>query len=115
MEAMGYISKETTSRLMINTLQTVMSGELYFPQAWSKESNPVVNKRQSQVLTCIVEELANKVIAAHINISEATIKMHVTAILTKLGVTKRTEAAIVSKERGIIFLYQSSRHRFFNL
>ena len=49
----------------------------------------------------MVEGLSNKVIAANIDIAEATIKMHVTAILKKLGVTNRTQAVLAAKEKGL--------------
>ena len=49
------------------------------------------------------EGLSNKVIAANMDIAESTIKMHVTAILKKLVVTNRTQAAIVARELRIIF------------
>lgn len=101
--AMAYVPKDTTSKLMINILEIVMSGGLYFPQIVSDECKPFFTSRQIQVLTLIVEGQSNKVIAANMEIAEATIKMHVTAIFKKLGVSNRTQAALLAKERGIIF------------
>ncbi|MDT0596363.1 response regulator transcription factor [Glaciecola petra] len=99
--AMAYVPKDTTSKLMINILGIVMSGGLYFPQIVSDESKPFFTSRQLQVLTLIVEGQSNKVIAANMEIAEATIKMHVTAIFKKLGVSNRTQAALLAKEQGI--------------
>lgn len=103
MGAMGYIKKDMTSKTMINILQVILSGELYFPQLKVNEIRPQFTPRQMQVLKQMLEGLSNKVIAANMDIAESTIKMHVTAILKKLMVTNRTQAAIVATERRIIF------------
>jgi DNA-binding NarL/FixJ family response regulator len=100
--AMGYILKASTSQLMINVLKTVLSGGLYFPQVMPNEIDPLFTSRQLQVLAFLVKGSSNKLIAANMEITEATIKMHVTAIFKKLGVTNRTQAVIVAKELGII-------------
>jgi DNA-binding NarL/FixJ family response regulator len=104
MGAMGYIQKDMTSKAMINILQVILSGELYFPQSKVNDIKPQFTPRQIQVLKQMVVGLSNKVIAANMDIAESTIKMHVTAILKKLEVTNRTQAAIVAKERGMNFI-----------
>ncbi|MFT6990037.1 MAG: DNA-binding NarL/FixJ family response regulator [Paraglaciecola sp.] len=92
-----------TSKAMINILQIILSGKLYFSKAKLNAIKPLFTPRQLQVLEHMLEGLSNKVIAANIDIAEPTIKMHVTAILKKLMVTNRTQAAIVATERRIIF------------
>jgi DNA-binding NarL/FixJ family response regulator len=106
--AMAYIFKDTSSKLMINILQIVLSGGLYFPQTMSEEPEMLLTSRQLQVLSFLIEGQSNKLIAANMNIAEATIKMHVTAIFKKLGVTNRTQAALSAKELGIIHKPSSS-------
>jgi DNA-binding NarL/FixJ family response regulator len=103
MGAMGYIQKNMTGKVMLNILQIILSGELYFPQAKLNAIKPQFTPRQLQVLEQMFEGLSNKVIAANMDIAESTIKMHVTAILKKLVVTNRTQAAIVARELRIIF------------
>lgn len=100
--AMAYIVKDTTSKLMINILQIVLSGGLYFPNIMFEEPSLLLTSRQMQVLSFLIEGQSNKVIAANMDIAEATIKMHVTAIFKKLGVTNRTQAALSAKKLGII-------------
>ena len=101
--AMGYIVKDTTGRLLINILQIVLSGGLYFPQLLGRDdATPRFTSRQLEVLSLLVEGQSNKVIAANVDIAEATIKMHVTAIFKKLGVSNRTQAAMLAKELGIV-------------
>jgi two-component system, NarL family, nitrate/nitrite response regulator NarL len=53
-----------------------------------------LSARESGILRCLVEGASNKLIARQINISEATVKVHVKAILRKIGATNRTQAAI---------------------
>jgi len=102
MGAMGFVSKDINSRFMINILQLVLSGGLYFPQIISSDDKSLFTPRQREVLEFIVEGYSNKVIAAKMYISEATIKMHVTAIFKILEVTNRTQAAMTAKEKGLL-------------
>ena len=60
--------------------------------------------REIEVLKAVADGLRNKQIADHLQISEATVKVHVTNIMAKLGVADRTEAATVALRRGIIRL-----------
>jgi DNA-binding NarL/FixJ family response regulator len=60
--------------------------------------------RELQVLQLLAEGLPNKVIAARLKISEHTVKFHVNAILSKLGVQSRTEAVVRAGRLGLIIL-----------
>jgi DNA-binding NarL/FixJ family response regulator len=57
--------------------------------------------RQREILTLMAQGKPNKIIAVELNISEATVKSHVTEILRVLGVTNRTQAVIVAGDLGI--------------
>jgi two-component system nitrate/nitrite response regulator NarL len=57
--------------------------------------------REREVLTLVMQGLANKVIARHLNLTEATVKVHLKAILRKLDVQNRTKAAIVAFSHGL--------------
>ncbi len=52
--------------------------------------------QQTRVLSMLAEGLLNKQIAYELKVSEATVKAHVSAILTKLGVESRTQAVITA-------------------
>jgi two-component system NarL family response regulator len=56
------------------------------------------------VLEQIVAGHSNKTIATHLNISEATVKSHINSILSKLGVSDRTQAATTALQRGLVHL-----------
>lgn len=107
--AMGYIPKDTTSTVMLNALRLVLSGGIYVPPDMAQQfelkqgvSNaPILTPRQLQVLAQIVQGQSNKVIASELNLAEATVKMHVTSIMKSLGVTNRTQAAMVAEKLGL--------------
>jgi len=63
-----------------------------------------LSPRELAVLRLVAEGLANKTIAAQLEISEHTVKFHVNAILGKLGVASRTEAVVRATRLGLIFL-----------
>ncbi len=60
-----------------------------------------LSERELDVLRCVAEGLANKVIARRLEISEKTVKAHLTRIYHQIGVTDRTQAALWAKERGL--------------
>ncbi|MBA2450212.1 MAG: response regulator transcription factor [Chloroflexi bacterium] len=60
--------------------------------------------REHEVLQLVAQGLANKTIAARLQISEHTVKFHVAAILAKLGAGSRTEAVHLGARRGLVVL-----------
>jgi len=60
--------------------------------------------RELEVLQQIVAGKSNKEIGTQLNISEATVKSHINNILSKLGVSDRTQAATTALQRGIVHL-----------
>ena len=63
-----------------------------------------LTRREREVLQMLAAGLANKEIAARLNISDHTAKFHVAAILGKLGAATRTEAAALGIRRGLVLL-----------
>jgi DNA-binding NarL/FixJ family response regulator len=60
--------------------------------------------REIQVLELLAEGLPNKTIAAHLGISDQTVKFHVSSISGKLGAANRTDAVRLAVRRGLITL-----------
>lgn len=63
-----------------------------------------LTEREIQVLGMLAEGLGNKIIAARLNISEHTVKFHVSSILAKLGADSRTEAVTRGVREGLIMI-----------
>jgi two-component system, NarL family, nitrate/nitrite response regulator NarL len=83
-----------------DTEQESKSPRVYFSKPLESDqgtpSEPVLHlsPREASILRCLARGASNKLIARDLQISEATIKVHVKAILRKIGVANRTQAAI---------------------
>jgi DNA-binding NarL/FixJ family response regulator len=103
--AMGYIRKDSSGSVMLNALRLVMAGEVYLPSQMMHshdQQQTHLTRRQLEVLQLMEQGQANKLIADGLNISEATVKMHISAIFRELGVTNRTQAVLKSRELQIL-------------
>jgi DNA-binding NarL/FixJ family response regulator len=71
------------------------------------ETEPLIDPltdRESEVLELIAQGLANKQIAVELDISEHTVKFHVSSLYSKLGATNRAEAVRIGARQGLIVL-----------
>lgn len=107
--ARGYVSKSSDVEELLSALRHLVNGDTYFPPAIAAKLNArrkrhSLSPRELQVLKEIVAGRSNKEIISSLNISEATVKMHIANMLTKLGVLDRTQAAIEAVRQGIIHL-----------
>ncbi len=103
--ASGFIPKSQPVERIREAIRSIMDGEIWLP-ADVDLSQPVgeltelvarlstLTPQQVRVLMMLGEGLLNKQIAFKLNVSEATVKAHVSAILQKLGVDSRTQAVI---------------------
>ena len=104
--ASGFISKSSSMEEIRNAVEAVLAGEIWTPASveLGVEQDPEISDliarlqtltpQQTRVLSMLAEGLLNKQIAYELNVSEATIKAHVSAVLQKLGVDSRTQAVI---------------------
>ncbi len=68
-----------------------------------------LSKREMEILRLVVRGMSNKEIAYHLGISHQTVKNHITAILSKLGVADRTQAAVHALRRGWVPLRSDAK------
>lgn len=110
----GYIPKRADTKAVKEALKNILNGGTYFPTALSKNNSEVsdiprykvkiknLTNRQSQVLDLIAEGKSNKQIAYEMGVSEATVKLHINALLRSLNVNNRTQAVITAQKMGLI-------------
>jgi len=109
--AHGYVLKNTTGDKLVPALRAVAAGQQWIPedvasQLASRKKLEPLTSREVQILNELAKGLANKEIAAVLNISEYTVKDHLKNILGKLQVADRTEAVTTAIQRGIIHLQE---------
>jgi len=107
--ARGYLLKGMNADELIDAIQTVHRGRTRIPAAVAERlaerlSGNALTDRETEVLRNIVAGKSNKEIGATLFISEATVKTHINNLLSKLGVTDRTQAATMALQRGIVHL-----------
>ncbi|TAK10948.1 MAG: response regulator transcription factor [Anaerolineae bacterium] len=127
--AMAYCSKDVEPSTLVTVIEAVMQGNYYVGnrtydkpgiERWLEEqteravrpySEPgepfhPLSGREMEVLESVTQGKSNKEIATDLGISHQTVKNHVTAILRKLGVDDRTQAAVYALKRGWVRLYK---------
>lgn len=107
--ARGYVLKGHVHRELLAIIRAVHSGLKRIPPEIAAEladhaTDDELSPRQVDILRLIAAGNANKNIADLLNIGEATVKSHVTTILSKLGANDRTHAVTIGLKRGIIDL-----------
>jgi len=123
-QAAAFLNKEITPDQLIDTIRRVARGD--YPINQSLTTRPSVaekvldqfqqlslqgetiisplTKRETEILNYVAQGYLNKQIAAELEISEQTIKNHVTSILRKLNANARTEAVVLALKQGILTL-----------
>jgi DNA-binding NarL/FixJ family response regulator len=114
--ASGYLLKDTPRDDVIRAIRGTAEGKTYVDpsvagkvlrQASSHHSQPASNitadltEREIEVLRLIAKGSSNKEISERLFLSEGTIRNHVSAILAKLGVSDRTQAAVIAIQHGL--------------
>jgi len=123
-QAGAYLSKEVNADELVDTIRRVAHGEhpinetltarpklaeqvlqQFQELSWRSEAEGFISPltpREKEILNYIAKGYLNKQIAAELDISEQTIKNHVTSILRKLNANARTEAVVVAIKQGLI-------------
>jgi len=112
--AAGYLLKDVEPAELVRAIRAVGDGEALLHPAvaarlmeeFSESERPAAEEaltaREREVLELIARGLPNKLIARDLEIAEKTVKTHVSSILSKLGLTDRTQAALYAVRTGLI-------------
>jgi len=107
--AWGYVLKEHVRRQLLETIRAVHAGQKRIPPDIAAElaehaADDQLTAREIDVLRLIAVGNSNKLIADQLSIGEATVKGHITNILSKLGANDRAHAVTIALKRGIMQL-----------
>ncbi len=115
--AKGYLLKDMEPDDVVAALREIVKGETVVAPNLTQilarvvkgepiletEPSPIdgLTPRESEILSLLAEGQSNKVIARNLGISDGTVKLHVKAILRKLNIHSRVEAAVIAVEQGL--------------
>ena len=107
--ARGYILKGHVHKELLDAIRAVHAGQKRIPpeiaaQLADHATDDALTEREIDVLKLVAAGNANKQIADQLSIGEATVKSHVSNILSKLGANDRSHAVTIGLKRGIIDL-----------
>ena len=107
--ARGYVLKGHVHKELLDTIRAVHAGQKRIPSEIAAEladhaTDDPLTEREIDVVRLIAAGNSNKQIADQLSIGEATVKSHVTNILSKLGANDRAHAVTIGLKRGIIKL-----------
>ena len=105
--ATGYILKDMIRTELLEAIRAVHVGRRYIPQKIAAElaehyTEDDLSEREIEILREVARGTSNKIIAAHLSISEATVKAHMQKIMLKLGASDRTHAVNIAMTRGFL-------------
>lgn len=108
----GYITKRSDAKIISAALKLIIEGGTYLPPVLLKgienikttpeSKRETLTARQFEVLQYISQGLSNKQIAHEMNVSEATIKLHINAMLKALNATNRTQALVNAQKMELL-------------
>ena len=113
--ALGFIPKTLPIEDVLAAINLILNGEIWLPETYDPDRKVgdknaetmarlgTLTPQQKRVLKMLSEGMLNKQIAYELSVSEATIKAHVSAILKKLSVSSRTQAAIIISKIDVAF------------
>ncbi len=114
--AQGYLLKDMEPEDLVSALEKIVAGESVVAreltgvlakavQGDAQSAKPApfsdLTPREREILCHLAEGQSNKVIARNLGISDGTVKLHVKAILRKLGVHSRVEAAVIAVAQNL--------------
>jgi len=105
--AAGYLLKNTLRKDLLDTIRKIHAGGRRVPAEIAEElaahvADDELTPREIEVLRQVAAGTSNKIVAANLAISEATVKAHMKSILSKLSANDRTHAVTIATKRGFL-------------
>lgn len=107
--ALAYLVKTVQPEELVDTIRKAAAGQRHVPpelaaRLAARSPRSHLSPRELEVVKLMIQGKRNREIARHLAITEGTVKIHVSNVLAKLGVTDRTEAVTQALQRGIVAL-----------
>jgi DNA-binding NarL/FixJ family response regulator len=107
--AIGYLLKDSEPHEVLEAIRAAARGDAPLAPraarellaARSEEQRADLSSREREVLSLVAEGLPNKLIARRLEISEKTVKAHLTSVFQRIGVSDRTQAALWAQRHGV--------------
>lgn len=122
--AMGFIPKTVSSSVITKAIQTILDGDIWVPESYLQDVNQQdhefaslaekvssLTPAQYKVLYYMRDGLLNKQIGFELDIAEATVKAHVTALFRKLNINNRTQAVLIASQLQLVPPAASTCHQ----
>ncbi|HET7261983.1 MAG TPA: response regulator transcription factor [Casimicrobiaceae bacterium] len=109
--ARGYVAKTSTPDELIDAIRTVLGGGRSVTSDYERPRTAIADlpvavygltQRQADVLRLLIQGKPNKLICRDLELSEGTVKVHVSAILKALNVRTRSEVIVELSRRGVV-------------
>jgi DNA-binding NarL/FixJ family response regulator len=105
--ARGFLKKDVKAETLLTAIRTVAAGKTYVPEEVAARLNTApagfaLSKRELDILKLVFKGLSNPEIGEALGISEGTVRVHMSNIMNKLGVKRRTEAVSAALSRGLL-------------
>lgn len=110
--AAGFLPKTLPARSLGNAVTFMLMGETYLPAELNQGLDTAelpegsrledLSKREREVLRLLSDGLANKEIARVLDLREAAVKLHIKTVFRHLGVSNRTQAAMLARDLGLV-------------
>lgn len=107
--AQGYLLKGMSHETLLDAIRRVHAGMRFLPPPVQRSlaarlPNSELSGREREVLALLAHGKSNRQIAGELGITEATVKCHVSVILSRLGAEDRTQAVVTALQRGIVHM-----------
>lgn len=111
--AAGFVSKASPTAILLEALREVLAGDVWVPPEYreltGKRKRPRtvaerygLTKSQARVLELLAEGKTNREIGELLDVTEGTVKIHVSAIFKALGVTNRSQALLIAQGKKTV-------------